>query len=88
MAINGRMTMGRDNLEGKFVREDCQLRLAGAGGNLVAATAAGQVLEKNWNVKRAFENWLALVFLVVVILGRGTAVVSNLWVIWQVIHIG
>jgi hypothetical protein len=48
VAINGRMTMGRDNVEGKFVREGCQLRLAGAGGNLVAVTASGKVLEKNW----------------------------------------
>jgi len=60
VAINGRMTMGRDNVEGKFVREDCGLRLAGAGGNLVAVTADGKVLEKNWNVKRAFDKWLAL----------------------------
>jgi len=54
------MTMGRDNLQGQFVREDCKLRLAGAGGNLVAVTAAGNVLEKNWNVRRAYENWLKL----------------------------
>lgn len=60
VAINGRMTMGRDNLAGKFVREDCQLRLAGAGGNLVAVTAAGEVLETNWNVGRAWDTWLAL----------------------------
>ena len=60
MAINGRMTMGRDNLEGKFIREDCQFRLAGAGGNLVAVTAAGEVLENNWNVRRAFEAWQKL----------------------------
>ena len=52
--------MGRENAAGKFVREDCQLRLAGAGGNLVAVTAAGDVLETNWNVERAWENWLAL----------------------------
>lgn len=60
VAINGRMTMGRDNLEGKFVREDCKLRLAGAGGNLVAVTAAGDVLETRWNVKRAWDNWKKL----------------------------
>ena len=52
--------MGRDNVEGKFVREDCKLRLAGAGGNLVAVTAAGRVLETKWNVRRAYENWLKL----------------------------
>lgn len=60
MAINGRMTMGKNNLEGKFIREDCGLRLAGAGGNLVAVTAGGEVLETNWNVLRAHENWLKL----------------------------
>ena len=60
VAINGRMTMGRDNLEGKFVREACKLRLAGAGGNLVAVTAAGEVLERKWNVRRAYQNWLKL----------------------------
>jgi hypothetical protein len=54
------MTMGRDNVEGKFVREDCKLRLAGAGGNLVAVTATGDVLETRWNVARAYENWLKL----------------------------
>ena len=60
MAVNGRMTMGRDNLEGKFIREDCKLRLAGAGGNLVAVTAAGHVLETRWNVRRAYDNWSKL----------------------------
>ena len=60
VAVNGRMTMGRENREGKFIREDCKLRLAGAGGNLVAVTAVGEVLETKRNVRRAFKNWLSL----------------------------
>lgn len=64
VAVNGMSMNNRKDADKEFICDVCQLRLAGAGGNMIVVTASGKQLGgKNGvssNLKQAWDEWNAL----------------------------
>ena len=64
VAVNGMSMNNRKDADKEFIYDICQLRLAGAGGNLIVVTASGKQLGGtngvSSNLPKAWEEWNAL----------------------------
>lgn len=64
VAVNGMSMNNRKDADKEFICDICQLRLAGAGGNMIVVSAGGKQLGGkngvNSNLTKAWDEWNAL----------------------------